>query len=142
MTRLANLFARLRAAGSFALAQRPEYDVDYDLLYREDAIAADPDAARRGAQADYSSVLGKRLRVTTLHSPEAELSAPAGRHFVVRITETPPADIVHWADDEFLDPYWNIEVLSGHDLVPPGVDPSWIYGRTWHIPRTAPTQAS
>ena len=87
------------------------------------------------AMADYQDYLGKVVTVDRLqcylHDDSKDLDC-GGVPFVVRVTPTQDEDIKHW-NDEYLDPYWNVEVVEPHPALPEGFTSPWIDGPTYEL---------
>lgn len=119
--------------------------IDYEETFGGPAkLAATQAEAETLADSDHASVVGRRLKVKSVYAywdaGEGDITAPEGRHFLVRITKTERSAIHHWNDD-FIDPYWDVVILEGHDLLPVGSRNPWIDGRSWEVAKPEKARA-
>lgn len=80
------------------------------------------------ALADFAEHIGVAIKVETIFGPNGDCFAPPTQSFTVRVVSTPEDDLCHW-NDEYLDPYWNVEVLDNCGVATP--DWPWIYGPSY-----------
>ena len=83
------------------------------------------------AIADYKRALGKTFAVSEVDGYEDSDSTTVQGDIVVKVLKTSEDDVCH-GDDEYIDPYWNVEVLSG----PPralALRSTWVYGPTYKV---------
>jgi len=97
----------------------------------------DRHGAEDAARTDYQRALGTVIEVTWVYgytnddSVEIQCDPPAK----VRVLETPDEDLRHWVD-EWLDPFWNIELSEPHPAIGANVRGLWTFGHTsYAVPR-------
>ena len=73
------------------------------------------DEARFLAELDYELHLGAVFTVNTYTTYVADDSVDHCDVVRVRLEKTPTSDLIHHQIDEYLDPYWDIDVLSAHE---------------------------
>lgn len=101
--------------------------------------ATSREEAEAAALRSYEAHLGKVIRVGWLmhyvDSEPQELHVPGG--FLVRVCSTRREDILRWMDDEYLDPYWDVEAVDDLPGPPDDGGSPWIYAKTFkvHKPR-------
>lgn len=85
------------------------------------------------AREDFTRHLGRELLVPVVYGYAGDDSVecfPAQAQALrVRVTDTDDRDLTHWNDD-YLDPYWNVDVLSQDPSVD-GVRSFWIHGPSY-----------
>jgi hypothetical protein len=84
---------------------------------------------------DYNLNFGKTMRVDQIDGLDRRqisttIFAPVGKSFLVRLIETNQTDLFHWNDD-FIDPYWNIEVIDACGLDSEMPEYPWIFGPSY-----------
>jgi hypothetical protein len=100
-------------------------------------VAASWQDAEQRAHRDFNAVVGHSFRVREIETIDGTVSCP-GEGCLVTVVHTRESDIVRSVDDEHLDPYWNVELLSpsreslGIQVPDRSV---WIYGRSYRIGR-------
>jgi hypothetical protein len=84
------------------------------------------------ARADYQAALGTIIEVRTLSGyvgdSDIQQDYDGDQPFMVRVLATADDDL-HHVNDDWLDPYWNVEVVS------PDVNlrSCWTFGPSYHI---------
>lgn len=90
------------------------------------------------ARVDYSRHLGRELLVQVVYGYRGDDSVDCfpvrGGELRVRVAPTSDGDLCHW-NDEWLDPYWNVEVLSTEDPGVAGARSFWIFGPSYTTAR-------
>jgi hypothetical protein len=115
--------------------QRVLKDVDTlrnTLVFRKDAQTLE-DKLEVQALQDFQRVVGKMFWAYDLHGYSGEDSIDVdlkGEPVLVRIDDTDVDSILHW-NGEWLDPYWDVEVLTPVPEVP-GLRSCWIHGHSYN----------
>jgi hypothetical protein len=104
-----------------------------------DCQAPDWKTARSIAFEDYAAVVGRVLEVDNIliniDGETCEFYSERHKPFVVRAIETATASILH-INDNFIDPFWNVEVIDGRGIVPDAYVSAgypWVDGRSIEI---------
>lgn len=112
----------------------------FRTAFPNNATADSEQQAEEGACADFAIVRGRLIETTELYvnveGDHLEFYAISAAPFVVQILDTSGTDVCRWTDNEYLDPYWDVEVVDGRGIVPPAViQKGWayIYGRTHRL---------
>lgn len=111
----------------------------WGLLGRNKPSAADTpmtpeEQLEEEARRDYRAVLGQCLYVNELigyvgdDSKDFDFISPV----LVKVIETSEDDIVRWMDD-WLDPIWNIEIVSAPQELPKNLGSTWIHGKSYNL---------
>jgi hypothetical protein len=85
---------------------------------------------------DFRSMCGKVIYVKAIYGYVGDDShdvyiEDGDPWILVRITSTDESDVCHW-NDEWLDPYWNVELLiEDHPAIPEGFRSTWIHGKSY-----------
>lgn len=84
------------------------------------------------ALADYQKAIGTALtvRMLTGYKGDDSYDFDSGE-YLVRVTDTPEDDLNHWVD-EYLDPYWNVEIVGNHPELE-GYRSFWTFGPSYQI---------
>lgn len=108
------------------------------VLDTSDRPVVSADEARARARADYETHLGQVIEVQFLEGYVGDDSQEwrSDPPFLVKVIETDAESLNHWCD-EFLDPYWNVEVIDDRGVVPPEAHSHsfWVYGPSYEVPR-------
>jgi hypothetical protein len=88
------------------------------------------DDAERLALVDYNTALGTVIKPDEICSPDGDVW-PKGS-VEARIVETPLDDVLHRCD-QFLDPYWNIEIVSDPDGICKNLFGIWVFGPSYEV---------
>lgn len=83
------------------------------------------------AVADFAAAVGTTRQVESVYGMGPMLEEWHHGPFTVRILPTSPDDLRHCVDS-WLDPYWNVEVISGGDGRS-GAGSGWIYGDSYQF---------
>ncbi len=102
-------------------------------------VATAADAERLARQA-HAGAVGTIIRVGYVMGYQDdgshEFYAPAGETIAVRVMPTDDQSLTHW-NDEFLDPYWDVELVDRPEFIPAGADNFWIDGPSFRLIATA-----
>ena len=82
---------------------------------------------------DYREHYGKLLRVSYLAGTDKNgdsIDKYVDGVLIVRLLDTNEDSVLHW-NDEWLDPYWDVEVIQGAELVV-GINNPWIDGPSYN----------
>ncbi len=92
------------------------------------------DATKARARADYQNVLGTILRPDWLAGYEEHDSVDyhVKGQVAVRIVATKDEDVLHFVDD-YLDPYWNIEIVNDPAGLTANGRNFWIFGTSYRV---------
>ena len=83
------------------------------------------------AVADFKAMVGEIITVTSVTGyDDHDNSQDFYGEFKVKVTSTPESDIRHWCD-EFLDPYWNVDIVEPVPDVLKGCRSFWTYGPSY-----------
>lgn len=87
------------------------------------------DEARQAALHDYTAALGKTLRPDWVvgYVESHSIDVATDRKVSVRVVATDMRDLAHDTGG-FLDPYWNIEVVSDPEGRTSGMRSLWMFG--------------
>lgn len=100
-------------------------------------------AARRAARqkdvharikADFKAIKGRTILVSELTGYVGDdyvdflLRTPA----TMRVDSTPEGDLLHQVDRDWIDPYWNLELLVPHPELE-GASGLWMYGTSYDL---------
>ena len=96
------------------------------------------DDAAHNAKVDYAGALGTVIApewVYGYRQDDAVDIAACGK-VQVRVIKTAPTDILHWSDD-YLDPYWDVEVVSDPENILRGASSLWVHGPSYRVAEDA-----
>jgi hypothetical protein len=84
---------------------------------------------------DYHEAFGTIMTVRSLTGYQDDGSYDFdGPEYRVRVVDTPENDLYHWCD-EYLDPYWNVELVEPMPDELKGYRNFWTYGQSYKVPR-------
>ena len=101
---------------------------------REEMTASSSEEAVNNAMLDYKTFLGKPVMPTIIsgYRGDDQIDVQVDGKVIVKVVETSADDIAHWNDD-FLDPYWNIEIIDDPQGLCEGLRSAWIFGRSYQV---------
>lgn len=87
----------------------------------------------RGALQEHEAVRGRCFRVPWVYGYKGEDSVDVHLDppVLVRILKTSEGDVCHW-NDEWLDPFWDVEVLEQRQELE-DVRSTWVHGTSYSI---------
>lgn len=112
-----------------------QFQAPLSTSFRE-VMVASPEEAEHRAQADHAALVGRHLLVPSVMAYEGQAENLEEYHFSpplrVRLMPTNRDSLLHWSDDQHLDPYWDVEVRDprGRHL-----RSAWLEGLTYKIPK-------
>lgn len=85
-------------------------------------------------KADYEDVIGRLILVSrpTGYVDENSIIFDLKTPALVRVVKTSNDDLFHQADKDWIDPYWNIELLEPHQELKEARS-LWMYGTSYNI---------
>ena len=92
------------------------------------------DEAHRKIKADYEAILGRIILVLELtgykddDSHDFRMDPPVK----ARVVRTREDDLFHCVDKEWIDPYWDLELVEPHPRLE-GYISFWMYGTSYNI---------
>ena len=88
--------------------------------------------AESKALADYNIALGSVITVESFTGYIGDDSIDVLKPMTCRVIETPESDLLHW-NDEWLDPYWNVEPVGELPEEAKGMRSMWVFGPSYQV---------